>query len=462
MFEKVKKMVNSMFRTTTVEEALGIELSVSEQMLNAQLLWRTMIQGKAEWNDKDTPSLQIANGICVEIARSVALEFESKLTGSKRADYLDVQYQNLIDNSRSIIEKMCAGGEVILKPYPKGKEIKTMVVENKMYWPVEYNSNGELTRVVFGERIKKDSLFYILFEEHNWNETTNEYEMKYKAYTSEDGFKLKKEITPSSMQFWKEIKDMNFKNIYKPLFVVLRNPQSNTIDMEAEQGISSFAKAVELIKEADKQFGRIIWEFEGGELAINASIDLFKKDRNTNKPALPKGKDRLYKTYDVDATTFALDVFNPEYRDSSLYNGLDKILKKIEFVCQLSYGTISDPQSIEKTATEIKTAKQRFYSLVSDIQSSYRLALEKLINSYDVLATLYKLAPNGEVESSFSFDDSIIVDRETELNQKLALAGAGILNGYEVRAWYLGQTEEEAKKGMPDMEKMLEEENIEE
>ena len=48
------------------------------------------------------------------------------------------------------------------------------------------------------------------------------------------------------------------------------------------------------------------------------------------------------------------------------------------------------------------------------------------------------------------------------MNQKLALAGAGILNGYEVRAWYLGQTEEEAKKGMPDMEKMLEEENIEE
>lgn len=464
MLDKVRGFINGMFNDTSIEEAFDVELAISESMLNAQELWRSMVMGKAEWNlneDEYTPSLQIASSICTEVARDVTIEFKSDITGSKRADYLNEQYQRFIDKSRLTVERLAGGGEIVLKPFIKGDRILVTVAETGQYFPVEYNELEELTRVLFAERIKHNDKYYILFEDHDYDEVRKTYEIRYKAYVSEDGYKLKNEIEPASMEFWGEVKDLNFINMEQPLFVKVKMPQRNTIDLEAPQGVAIFSKAVDLIKEADKQFGRVVWEYEGGELGINASIDLFQRDRRTGELVFPKGKKRMFKTYDVETDKFALDVFNPEYRDNSLFNGLDKFLKKIEFNCQLSFGIISDPDSVEKTATEIKSSKQRYYSLVTDIQKAYQLGLEKLTKSMDILSHIYDLAPAGEYEQSFDFDDSIVSDRDKEFEEKKDLVALGILNDWELRAWYLGETEEEAKKNLPTMEDMLEQDPTE-
>lgn len=464
MLEKVRGYINGMFSGTSIEEAFDVELAISESMLNAQELWRALIMGRADWNidpEESSPSLQIASSICTEVARNVTIEFESNITGSPRADYLNEQYQRVVDKSRLNIERLTGGGEIILKPFIKGDKILVTVAETGEFFPVDYNEQEQLTRVLFAERIKQNDKYYILFEDHDYNETNKNYEIRYKAYVSEDGYKLKTEIAPSSMEFWKDVKDLKFLNIERPLFVEVKMPQQNTIDLTAPQGVAIFSKAVKLIEEADKQFGRAVWEFEGGELSINASIDLFQRDRRTNELVFPKGKKRLYKTYDVEPDQFTLDIFNPEFRDTSIYNGLDKILKKIEFVCQLSFGIISDPDSVEKTATEVKQSKQRFYSLVTDIQKAYRLSLEDLTKSMDILATLYKLAPEGEYEQSFDFDDSIVTDREKEFEERNILLSNGVINDWEMRMWYFGETEEEAKKNLPKMEDMLKEDTTE-
>ena len=54
-------------------------------------------------------------------------------------------------------------------------------------------------------------------------------------------------------------------------------------------------------------------------------------------------------------------------------------MKLIEFACCLAYGTLSDPQNVDKTATEIKTSKQRSYTFVSDTQQALQTALEDLV-----------------------------------------------------------------------------------
>src|SRR5690606_11593570 len=128
----------------------------------------------------------------------------------------------------------------------------------------------------------------------------------------------------------------------------LKMPMANTIDTRSPLGISVYARAVGLIEEADKQYSKILWEYEGSELAINASMDLFKDD-NT----LPKGKDRLYRKLDTDVEDF-FEEWSPQIRDQSLFNGLNKLLQRIEFACGLAYGTLSDVQLVEKTAEEVK------------------------------------------------------------------------------------------------------------
>ncbi|HZJ99254.1 MAG TPA: hypothetical protein VFC79_04585, partial [Tissierellaceae bacterium] len=98
MLEKVRGYINGMFSGTSIEEAFDVELAISESMLNAQELWRALIMGRADWNidpEESSPSLQIASSICTEVARNVTIEFESNITGSPRADYLNEQYQRV-------------------------------------------------------------------------------------------------------------------------------------------------------------------------------------------------------------------------------------------------------------------------------------------------------------------------------------------------------------------------------
>ena len=68
----------------------------------------------------------------------------------------------------------------------------------------------------------------------------------------------------------------------------------------------------------------------------------------------------------------------------------------------------------------------------------------------DTLATLYDLAPEGEYEMSFEWDDSIVADTDTEFARRMSMAAAGMIRPELVVAWYFGVSEEEARKMMPD------------
>ena len=138
-------------------------------------------------------------------------------------------------------------------------------------------------------------------------------------------------------------------------------------------------------------------------------------------------------------------MFSPQIRDGSLFNGLNRLFQRIEFACGLAYGTLSDPQTVERTAEEIKSSRQRSYATVADIQKSLRDALTALAGAMDVWCTLGRLAPQGVYDISFEFDDSIVADRKTEFAEKQQLVAAGIMQPWEFRMWYFGESEAKAK-----------------
>ena len=141
-----------------------------------------------------------------------------------------------------------------------------------------------------------------------------------------------------------------------------------------------------------------------------------------------------------------------------------RTLRRVEFNIGLSYGDISDPQTIEKTATEIRSSKQRKYVLVSSIQAALEHTFDALIYAMDVYATLYGLAPAGDYEVAYDWGDSILDDQETkdkEFAKDLQLLSAGILNHYEVRMKYKHEDEETAKTALPKMQDMTDEQQQE-
>lgn len=442
MLDKIRQVISRLFKKKDIKDATGIEVAVSEDMLKAINLWTAMYEDRSPWVDNDkVKSLNLAATIANEIARLVTLEMRSEVVGN---DYLNEQYQRVMKDIRTVVEYAAAKGGLIFKPYVDGDKIEVDYVQADLFFPTKYDSNGNITGCIFVDKKKKGSTIYSRLEHHELID--GGYRITNTAYKNTVGDdSLGNRIPLTAVEEWKDLSPEAFiPDVEKPLYGYFKIPMTNNIDTRSPLGCSVYSRAVSLIEEADKQYSRILWEYEGAELAINASMDLFKTD-NT----LPKGKERLYVKLDTDQEDF-FEEWSPQIRDESLFNGLNRLLQRIEFACGLAYGTLSDMQMVAKTATEIKASKQRTYSTVSDIQKSLEHALIDLVDAMNVWARLYGLGSSEEYEVSFEWDDSLAMDMDTEYNLMLREVSAGILKPeYYLKRRY-GVTDEQLKEMMPE------------
>lgn len=70
----------------------------------------------------------------------------------------------------------------------------------------------------------------------------------------------------------------------------------------------------------------------------------------------------------------------------------------------------------------------------------------------DKYADLYNLAPGGEYEVSFDWDDSVIADTETQLQQRLLMLNNGMMSKIEMRMWFFGETRAQAEKALQEVQ----------
>ena len=156
---------------------------------------------------------------------------------------------------------------------------------------------------------------------------------------------------------------------------------------------------------------------------------------------------RMYKSLNLDVGQDGdlYKEFSPELRQKDITDGLEEYLRRIEFTVGLSYGDLSDPKYVEKTATEIKISKQRKYNTVTGIQKQLRYCLEDLI---DALAFYNAMFTTG-YEITINFEDSILTDEETERKQDVEDVASGMMSAWEYRMKWYGETKEEAKANVP-------------
>ncbi len=436
MFEFLDKIIErvkyTMLNKSTIKNAIGAELAATDEMASAMGIWSDMYEN-------DT-GLHLPAAIASEIARMVTIELHSTISGSARADYLNKKYSELIENIRIPVEYGCAKGGLVFKPYVTKNGLAIDCVQADSFYPVAFDNSGRITGAVFAERITKGNTFYTRLEHHSLKD--NRYTVTNKAYKSFSKGSLGYSVELTEVDVWSELTaEMTIDHVHKPLFGYFKPALANTIDPRCPLGVSVFANAVDLIEDANRQYSRLLWEFESGERALFANSMAFKLDKN-GKLQLPDR--RLYRTLDVEDVDFFKE-WSPTLRDESLANGLDRIFRQIEFSCGLAYGTFSDVNSSEKTAEEIRVSKQRSFSTISDNQKSLKNALCDLVYAMDVWCTLYNLAPMGSYSISFDFDDSIAADRQTEFEEKRKLVDGGIMQPWEFRMWYFGEDEETAK-----------------
>lgn len=430
----------------SITDIVNSENLTTDMMMDAVDLWLEMFGGNAPWLKKNHQSLGLPATIATEMARCVTLEMECNVAGSPMADYITEQLKPFLKNIRQNTEYACAGGGVVFKPTVSGDKITVEVVHANSFYPVAFENNHKITAAYFVYRRWEGKKVFTRLEKHELIGKT--YTITNRVFVSMIEEALGKECTLAEVEAWADITPVvHIQDVESPLFAYFRIPIGNTVDMDSPIGVSVYSRAVDNIKEADKQYQRLLWEYEGGEMAIDASEDTFKKVNGV--PLVPEGKERLFRVNNLDSALgggSALSAWVPSLRDANYINGLNKILMKIEVQCSLSPGTLCDPTLIERTATELKIMKQRSYATVSDIQMALEDALEDLIYAMYCLATLYELAPDGKYETSYRWDDSIITDADTEREVDRQDVRDGFMQKWEYRAKWYGEDEATAKK----------------
>lgn len=466
-FEAVKEFVRRVKRLFTnnfmrsIPDIARVQSVASEKMIDDIDLWLNMYGGNSPWLKDNDQSLGLAAIIASEVARLVTLEMEVKVTGSPMADFIDEMLDLIRKNARVIVEYGCAGGGLIIKPCVGNQKIHPEFIQANAFFPVAYNSSLKITSAYFIYRHWEGKKIYSRLEKHTLDGTS--YTVTNEAFVSSVEQSLGKRCDLTEVGEWADIEpEVHIEGVEAPLFAYFKVPVGNTTDMSSPLGVSVYSRAVGLIRDADEQYQSLMWEYRGGELAIDASSDAFDTGRGV--PALPKGKERLYRMNELDAAKTSgsskdlLKEWAPSLRDSNYMSGLNRILIQIEDACCLSRGTLSDAQETAKTATEIKIMKQRSYALISDLQQSFETAIEDYIYAIYCLASLYGMVQDGKYTATYRWDDSVIVDTEAERLRDQQEVSAGLMQKWEYRVKWYGETEQQAKKVLGQTKEMTDDE----
>ena len=308
--------------------------------------------------------------------------------------------------------------------------------------------NAEISEAVFISRQAKGGYYYTRLEWHKWDGVTytitNEL---YRADQYRTGSREPQDIlgmrVPLAEIYPFLDETATVDGVENSLFSYFRTPTANNIDDNSPLGVSIYANAMETLHALDICFDSFVREFRLGKKRIIVPARMIK---TVIDPV--NGEPRRY--FDAtDETYEALSTDDPDslkIQDNSIELRVDEHVSAMNaflniFCLQvgLSPGTFSfDVKSGLKTATEVVSENSKTYKTVKNFQNMIRPAVVRLAENIITVAALYdmktddgqsvrELAERGYTVN-VAMDDGITQDRQTNINEGMALVGAGLLS----------------------------------
>ena len=472
LIEALKGVWRKMVKPKTVESILHVTPTVSNKMKSAIELWKNMYQDESPWITENVRSMGLPAMIASEKARTATIEMNIKVTGdNERAVFMKDRIQKLVLELREQLEYGVALGGFVIKPYvTKDSDDKYTLdftyTKADKFFPFSFSTDGNVTEAAFVDQIITKDKTYSKLEYHKLVGTTltvanYSFSLDNTGNTSNVhalDCELGTPIPLTNIPEWANIApQVTIEGIKTPLFAYFKMPEANTVDLDSPLGASGFSRAVDLIKHADEIYSDLLWELEGSQLAVDVdrtAVNPILNPDGTYKEILPKLQDRLFRRSLDLGTEETYNVFSPAIRDKSIINTLNNQLMRIEDCCFLSRGTLSIVSTSEaRTATELKILKQRSYAANQDIQKELQSTLEAVFAIMDNYCDLYDIVPAGEYEVAYTWDDSILIDKDAERQQDLIEVNNGLMSRLEYRMKWYGETEKQALKALAAIKK---------
>lgn len=310
--------------------------------------------------------------------------------------------------------------------------------------------NARVTEGVFISRVAKDGYYYTRLEWHKWSgETyviTNELyraamEKGDRPDTTQDILGVR---VPLSDVYPLIAEETTFKGLEQSLFTYYRTPIANNLDDNSPLGVSLYANALDTLRSIDTVYDSLLREFRLGKKRIIVPANAVRTvvDPVSGKPV---------RYFDANCEAYeALNTDTPDalkVQDSSVELRVDEHVAALNaflnILCLqtgLSLNTFSfSTGGGMKTATQVISEDSKTYKTAKTVRDQIRPAIEAVVNGIITVAKLYDVTWKGQsvadiaaggYDINITFDDGITQDRQTNINEGLAMIGQGVLSKY--------------------------------
>lgn len=354
-------------------------------------------------------------------------------------------------------ERRDSAGNVV----PGTGEIKLGFCMADQFVPTAW-TNAMVTDGVFISRQAKDGYYYTRLEWHKWDGLTywisNELyraDMQPDAREPQDilGYRY-----PLSYIYPFLNEETSLQGISTSLFTYYRTATANNLDDNSPLGVSIYANATSTLKALDICFDSFAREFVLGKKRIIVPAQCIRTVVDPETQELRRyfdATDEVYEALRTDNES-ALKI-----QDNSVSLRVDEHIAAINaflsILClQLGFsaGTFTfDRAQGLKTATEVISENSKTYKTIKSNQLQIKMAIARLVDAIIQVAALYDVQLDGKSikalaatpwETKVVFDDSILQDRQTNVNEGILLVGNGLMSKQTFLQEILGMTEGDA------------------
>ena len=373
-----------------------------------------------------------------KLANYVINDSNVNVTGENaRTELLNNTTQSMWKKAKKIVSMGFGYGGVIIVPYVKGGKIYYSVVPQNRVTIDETEGENITGATVLAEKKtiqgtinSKTYIRWTNYKVENNNITITQ------QFSNEDGIKI------PVPDFWKNIQEVQvITGVDKVLFGFIKSPINNrkTTDNYGVPITYGCESTILEIKDTMKQLYR---EYKLKEAFVGADSTMFD-----GKDALPKNG--LFKKIDSGDDTF-FEVFDPQFR--SFTDRINELYRRLEHEIGTSAGILSEVQTQNATATEIKRGMYDTFTIVDDMRSNVEKGMQDFLYSANVLANAYNLSPQGEYDLNFDWDYSLLEDSQEEFNQLITANSRGIVSDAEVRQFIKpDETIEDSEKAVAEI-----------
>ena len=415
---------------------------------------------------------------CSQMARYVWNEqckINVSMSSAPEEDPLDEFLQEVLTDNRfytafgDLLEKSFALGGGALREWvevPKD-ENGTDIGEGKIrigytmasqFVPTAWN-NSKVTAGIFVSREAREGYYYTVVEWHKLDGTT------YRVTNDLYRVPIKDGEPQNILGWWYPLDkvypllspDTTIEDVKHAFFQYVRPFGANYADDNSPLGMSIYAPALNTLHGLDIMFDSLQREFVLGKKRIIAPARAMKTSVvNGARPS---------RYFDADDEVWeALATDNPEdlkvidnsvgLRVNEHITGINGDLSILCAQIGFDPGTLSfDAQKGLKTATEVISENSKTFGTVKAHENIIKDSLVDMVHAIFELAVHYGLSYKGQTVESLikggysvavTFDDSIIEDKNAEINQGMALVGASLMSKKKFMTDILGYTPEDA------------------